>query len=160
MRLLARIGVVVLAGAVIAWVVTAFVLHAMFAAGGYTREALVELPPWAFGVIGGGGALMALALVWAGGRSPLPEWVRPAVVGGLIGVAGVVLPTLGVACTLGGPSSKGQAPYLHAGLVYGVPVGLVAGALVGLLQARRRSAEPSTADVMVDVKPRLRDDGR
>jgi hypothetical protein len=144
-RAFTRLCVAALAGAVIAWVVRAFVLYAMFAAGGYTREALVELPPWAFGVIGGGGAVAALALVCAVGRSPLPTWVRPAVVGGLTGVAAVVVPTLSVACSLGGASSKGQAPYLHVGLVYGVPIGLFVGVVVGLLRARRPSAETGTA---------------
>src|SRR5262245_40581317 len=85
-RALTRLCVAALAGAVIAWTVAGFVLYAMFAAGGYTREALVEPPPWAFGAIGGGGGVVALTLVWAVGRSPLPKWVRPAVIGGLTGV--------------------------------------------------------------------------
>jgi hypothetical protein len=141
--ILGRFCVAAIAGAVIAWVVAAFVLDAMFAAGGYTREALVELPPWAFGVIGGGGAVVALTLVWAVGRSPLPAWLRLAIVGGLIGVAAVVVATLAVAYSFGGPSSKGQAPYLHAGLVHGVPVGLVTGVLLGLVRGRRPSAHSS-----------------
>jgi hypothetical protein len=141
-RFVARVAVAALAGAVLAWMVTAFVLHALFAAGGYTDEALVELPPWAFGVIGGGGALLGLAGALLAGRCPLPGWVRPAVVGSLVGVVTVVVPTLFVACALGGPSSKGQAPYLHAGLVYGVPVGLALGAVAGLVVAKGRPAEP------------------
>lgn len=123
-------------GALIAWQATAFVIHAMFAAGGYTREALVELSPWAFGAIGGVGALTALALASGFGDSPLPAWGRPAVVGGLVGVAAVAVPTFIVANLLGRPSSKGQAPYLHVGLVYGVPIGLVAGVSVALSKGR------------------------
>jgi hypothetical protein len=81
-----------------------------------------------------------------GARYPLPCWVRAALLGALAGVAAVVLPTLFVACALGGPSDKGQAPYLHAGLVYGVPVGLVAGGVAGLVRSRRRGrAEPPAA---------------
>ncbi len=71
----------------------------------------------------------------------LSSWVRPAVVGGITGVALVVIPTLSVASSMGGPTSKGRAPYVHVGLVYVVPIGLVAGVLVGLLWARRPSAE-------------------
>ncbi len=145
MRLLARLSVAALAGAFIAWVVTVFVLHAMFAGGEYSDQALVELPPWAFILIGAGGALAAIALVYRGGRSPLPPWVGPAVLGGLIGVAVVVVATIVVAYSWGGPTSKGQVRYTHSGLVYGVPIGLAAGVLVGLLRARRPSAEPDTA---------------
>ncbi len=141
MQTLTRHFVAALAGAMLAWVMTAFVLHAMFAAGGYTREALVELPPWGFGTIGAAGALGALALIWTFGSSPLPTWVRPAILGGLVGIAAVVAVTLGAARSLGGQSAKGQAPYLHVGLVYGVPIGLVSGVLVGLQRRWRPSAE-------------------
>lgn len=136
MRRLSRVCIVAFIGAVIAWQATAFVLYALFAAGGYTREALVELPPWAIGAIGGVGALTAIALAWAFGDSPLPSWMRPVVGGGLAGVAVAVVPTLVVANWLGGPSSKGQAQYLHLGLIYGVPVGLLAGVIVGLTRGR------------------------
>ncbi|WP_165070591.1 hypothetical protein [Paludisphaera rhizosphaerae] len=152
---LTRLCVAAFVGSLIAWQTTDFVLHAMFAAGGYTREALVELPPWAFGVIGGVGSLTAVALAWAFGDSPLPAWVRAAVVGGLVGVAAMAVPTFIVANWLGGPSPMRQAPYLHVGLVYGVPVGLVAGALAGLLKVRRLNAKPDdTTDPVRNSGPR------
>src|SRR5262245_42272485 len=113
-----RLCVAALAGAVIALVVTALVLYTMFAAGGYPRDSLVELPLWAIGVICGAGALAALVLVCLFGRSPLPVWVRPMVVGGLAGVAAAVVATLSVANT-SGESSKGQSSYQRKGLVYG-----------------------------------------
>ena len=137
MRFVARVTMAAIAGAVIAWVMTAFVLHAQFAAGGYTREALIEPPPWIYAVIGGAGALVSMLAALNVGRVPLPGWVRPAVLGSLGGVASVVVPTLGVACSLGGPSSMGQAPYLVAGLAYGVPVGLVVGTMTGLVVAKK-----------------------
>jgi hypothetical protein len=137
MRFAAQVFLAALSGAVIAWVVAAIGLHAIFADGGYTQEALVEFPQWAFVAIGADGALVGLAAALLAGRSPLPEWVRPALLGSLAGVAAVVVPTLALACSLGGPSSKGEAPYLHAGLVYGVPVGLVVGAVAGLIVSGR-----------------------
>src|SRR5271157_4367158 len=98
-----RVALSVLAGAVIAWVMTAFVVHSMLVAGGYTRESIVELPPWSSVVIGGSGGLIGLAVALSVGGSPLPRWVRPTVMGGLAGVAAVVVSTLGAACSLGGP---------------------------------------------------------
>jgi hypothetical protein len=144
-RLVARVALSATAGAVIAWVTTAFVLHAQFAAGGYTREALVEPPPWVFAIIGGAGALVGITAALGAGRAPLPNWVRPAILGSLGGAAVVVVSTLVVACSLGGSSSKGQAPYLNAGLVYGVPVGLVVGAVAGLIVAKRHCGEQGAA---------------
>jgi hypothetical protein len=133
--------VAAVACAVVAWLVMAFVLAAMFAAGGYTREALVESSPWDICAIGGFGALVGAVVAWMAGKSPLPVWVKPVVLGSLGGVAVVVIATLFVACAVGGPSSIGQAPYLDAGLVYGVPLGLVAGAVNGLVFAKRHRAE-------------------
>lgn len=133
-----RFALAALSGGLIAWVLTALVLHATFAIGGYTREALVELPPWAFGTIGAAGALVALGAATFTGRTPLPVSVRPVVMGSLAGVAAIVVATLSIACVLGGGSSKGQAPYLHAGLEIGVPVGLIAGAVGGLVVSRHR----------------------
>ena len=52
MQYAGRLIVAGLCGAVIAWTIGAIVLHSIFASGGYTREALVELSPWAFGMIG------------------------------------------------------------------------------------------------------------
>jgi hypothetical protein len=137
-QFLARITVAIVSGAIIAWVVMELVLYAQFAAGGYTREARVELPGWAVGAIGGLGGLLGLTTALVTDRFSFPGWARLLALGGLIGVAFVVVPTLGIACTFGGPSSKGQAPYLIAGLVYGIPVGLVVGAVVGLLGARKQ----------------------
>jgi hypothetical protein len=124
-------------GAVIACVVAALALYAVFAAGGYTREALVELPPGSFAIVGGVGALVGLTVALFADRLSLPGWVRPVAMGSLAGVAVVAVSTLIVACVLGGSSSKLQALYLQAGLVYGVPAGLIAGAIVGWFAARR-----------------------
>ena len=141
MRFLGQLAVAALAGAIIAWVGTGFVVQFLFAAGGYTSEALVELSPRAFGVIGGAGALVSVSLVLLAGQSPLPSWVRPVALGSLAGVAAVMVPTVFVACALGGPGSKGQAPYLYVGQVFGLPIGLVGGAVAGLLVAKRRQAD-------------------
>lgn len=142
-RVIGRLAVAAVSGAVLAWAVTALVLDAMFAAGGYTPEAVVRLPAWGFTVIGGCGALLGLAVAALAGRFPLPACVRPVVLGSLIGVAAVVVPTLGIAWSLGGASSKGQAPYLDAGRLYGVPLGLAGGAVVGLIAFRRRGIRSS-----------------
>src|SRR5947209_291874 len=122
MRFLIRIVAAAVSGAVIAIVMSIFGLYAIFAAGGYAREALVELPFWGLGLIVGGGALagMCVALV---ARRPLPRWVQTLAVGTVTGIAVVVIGTLFVAHTFGGPSSIEQAPILLAGLVFGVPVG-------------------------------------
>jgi hypothetical protein len=133
---LRALALAALAGAVIAWVAIALVLHTRFAAGGYTREALVELPPWAFGVVGGAGAAVGVMA----GQYRLPQGVRGAALGGLVGVGVVAILTLAVATVLGGPSSKGQAPNLEVGLWYGVPGGLVVGGVGGLLVSRWRRA--------------------
>jgi hypothetical protein len=138
MRSIARIGIAAAAGAWIACVVAALVTYGMFAAGGYTTEAVVELPGWAFAAIGGGGALVGLVIAIWRGRSPLPAWVRPVALGGLAGVALVVTVTYAVARELGGPAPKGQARYLASGAVYGIPAGLIGGAVAGLLAWRRR----------------------
>src|SRR5262245_17554958 len=100
----------------------------MFAAGGYTREALGDPPPWLGGAFLGSGAVAGLGAALLAGRSPLSDWVRPAAIGALTGVAAVVFLTLGIVCSLGGRSSgsKGDA-VLAAGLVCGVPIGLISG---------------------------------
>jgi hypothetical protein len=135
MRPIAQYCLTALAGALIAWVMTAFVLHAIFVAGGYKSYAV--LPVWSLLVIGGVGAAVAMLLVRQNSGSPLPAWVRPAVIGGLIGVVAVVIPTVIIARERGGPTSKGQARYLHAGLIYGLPVGAIAGMCGGLLSRRK-----------------------
>lgn len=136
----ARVALAGLCGAVVAWTVAAFVLHAMFAAGGYTREALVEPPLWVFAATGLGGAVAAAGPATFVGRVALPWWVRPVAVGGLTGVAAVVLPVAAVAC----PAPKGH-PLQAVGLAYGVPIGFAAGATVALVRAIRRRAEPTGA---------------
>jgi hypothetical protein len=145
-KFIARVAVTAIAGAVIAWVVMAFILDAMFAAGGYTSDALVEPSPWTVCAVGGCGALVAWSVALLCGKSRLPSWVQPIVLGSLSGVATVVTATLFVAYALGGPTSKGQSPYLHAGLIYGVPVGLVVGAVRGLAVAKRRRAALGAAN--------------
>jgi hypothetical protein len=137
-KLFTRLGVAAVASAIIAWVIVAVFLYAMFAAGGYTSSALVLLPVWAFCLIGGGGALIAIGLVHWVGDSPMPIWVRPIVMGSLIGVAVVAVGTISGSS---GQSSKDQARYSERGLVYGVPAGLFAGALMGLLYAWKRNSE-------------------
>ena len=66
MRFLGQLAAAALAGAILAWVGTGFVVQFLFAAGGYTSEALVEPLPRAFGVIGGAGALVSVSLVFCG----------------------------------------------------------------------------------------------
>ena len=136
-RSVGRLALAVVSGAVIAWVVTAFVLDALFAAGGYTPEAIVELPRWAFGLVTAAGALSGAIAALLAGRVLLPRWVRAAALGSLIGGGGVVLATLVIAAVLGGPSSKLQAPYLVAGLAFGVPAGFLIGGVGGLLVSKR-----------------------
>lgn len=130
-----------LSGAVIAWVLTAIVLYAIFAIGGYTRESLVELSPCAFGLIGGGGALTAVAAVLQEGRAALPRSVWMTGVGSLVGVVMALVVTVAFADFRGGPTSKGWAPYLEAGLFYGVPIALVVGGLGGFLVSRAWSGQ-------------------
>ena len=136
----ARVALAGLCGAVIAWTAAALVLHTIFAAGGYTGEALVEPPPWSFGAVGLAGAGVGAGLAGLAGRVALPWWSRPAAVGGLIGVAAVVLPVAGIAC----PHPKGH-PLQTVALVYGVPIGLVTGAASAVLWAGRRRAAPGTS---------------
>ena len=130
MRFIARVAVAAVAGAVIAWVVMAFIL--------------AEPSAWVIWAVGGCGALVASSVALLAGKSPLPAWVQPVARGSLAGVATVVIATLVV---VGGPSSKGQTPYLLAGLVCGVPVGLMVGAVGGLAVAKRRCAEPPPSAV-------------
>ncbi|MBI1917935.1 MAG: hypothetical protein HYS12_24845 [Planctomycetes bacterium] len=140
MKFVARLAVAALSGAVIAAVLAALVGHALFAAGGYTEEALGDPPPWVGFAILGSGAVVAMLVVLFAGRSSLPEWVRPSVLGGLAGVAVVVFLTLLLANALGGPSPKspkGEGIRLF-GLVCGVPIGLISGIVVGLEVSRKR----------------------
>ena len=131
-----RMVMAAIAGAIIAWVILAVVLHAMIAAGGYTTEALVEPRHWVFWSVGGGGLIVGLALAWLGGRITLPVWVRPVALGTLAGVASVVVP---IEChaNLGG-GFKGYSSYMGAGLRYGVPTGALIGAVLGLVLWRKR----------------------
>jgi hypothetical protein len=138
---MARYVIAAVAGAIIAWVAMAFVLYAMFTAGGYTREALVEPPPWVFFSVGGGGALTGLVVAVLGRRTALPTWVRPVALGALAGVAVVVFAAEFVSSFADGP--KGPGKYRHAVLVYGVPIGLVVGAVAGFLRLRRKTATVS-----------------
>jgi hypothetical protein len=130
-----------ISGVVIATVATAVVLYAVFAMGGYTREALVELSPWGFGLIAASGACVGLVGAFLFGQVSLPPWVRGAALGSLAGVATVVLATLVIAAAQGGPFSKARAPYLVDGLLYGVPTGLIVGGVCGLIVAKRHRAE-------------------
>jgi hypothetical protein len=130
------------AGAAVAWMGAVFVLYAVFVAGGYTREALVEPPAWVLLAIPGGGSLAGLALAWQGRRSTLPSWTRPVALGALVGVAVVVFAAEVVSSFTDGP--KGPGIYRHAALVYGVPIAVVVGAAVGALRARRKSVASSS----------------
>ena len=144
MNSLARLLVATLAGAVIAWITTLLFVYALEHLGGYEFGA-VQLQLGAFGLIGAGGGLVGMGIALVGGRRALPDWVKPIVIGSLTGVAVVAVGTLMLDSGLGGPSSKGQAPYLHAGLIYGVPIGLAAGALGGWMHIRRMGRRISLA---------------
>lgn len=115
-------------GALIAWVSTAVIIYLVFAHGGYTTEALVELPSWAFPGIGATGALIGLVIAMFGGLHELPRWVQGTALGSLVGVGAVVGLTLTV----------GQTPYSDNGLLYGVPVGLLIGGVIGFVASKRR----------------------
>jgi hypothetical protein len=136
--LVARLLLGASSGLALAWAVTVLVTEALFAAGGRTPEAVVELTPAQAWLISGGGVLAGVALAAAVGRTRLPWWLRGAALGALWGVGVVVLLTLAVAHSAGGSTSMVQAPYLHAGLAYGVPVGAVVGAAWGVLAGLRR----------------------
>jgi hypothetical protein len=136
-----RIALAALCGSIIAMLVAGIVLCAIV---GYTPAAL-ELPPWGFGIISGSGALVGLMLALLAGKAPMPGWVGPTTKGGLVGALTVLLLTLGVSCAMGGPSLKSSASYRQVGLAYGVPAGLVVGAVVGLVAYRKRCHAGSSA---------------
>jgi hypothetical protein len=125
------------AGAIISTIGTSLILYALFAARGYTSEALVEMPLWSLPAIAGTGALLAVVAVLLFGDMMLSPRVRAVAFGCLAGVFCVVLPTIGIANARGGPYSKWQAPYLHQGLVYGVPCGLLIGGMAGWFVSKR-----------------------
>jgi hypothetical protein len=143
MKPFSRYAISVTAGAMLAWMLVALIQYANFVRGGYTSESLVQPPLWTLGLVGGCGGLMGLLIASLAHRLILPNWVRPAAFGSLAGVAVVVVVTLCVAHALGGPSSKSQAVYLHAGRTYGLPIGLIAGAVAGFVLSRKSQVEPA-----------------
>jgi len=136
-----RVIVAGLCGAIIAMTIAAIVLHSIFADGGYTREALVDLSPCTFGAIGICGGSAGVMMQTFAGNLSLPWWMRPMVTGGLAGVAMVVLPIAAIE----GPSHKGHL-LKNIALVYGVPIGFVVGAAVALFRAVRCHAESGTPE--------------
>jgi hypothetical protein len=135
-KIAARFVLAAIAGALIAWVSVALGIYA-FSAWEHKQGVIIEWPLWAFWLLGGSGASVGLLATVLAGKMQLPGWVRPAVFGSLTGVATVVGLTLWIASWKGGSFSHGRTPYLEFGLVYGVPVGLVGGGLVGILLHRR-----------------------
>jgi hypothetical protein len=130
-RFMARASLAALSGAVIAFMGTGLMLYA-------ADYGLDELPPSMLGMILGGGAVLGVAAALVVGRYTLPEWVRPAALGSLAGVAAVVVVSYVLDIGSGGLWSKAHA-YRSIGLVFGVPVGLIAGAAAGLAMAQRHA---------------------
>jgi hypothetical protein len=126
----------VLLAAVCGWwiaaVVTAVVLDVPYAAGGYTSDSLVELPPGVIWYITGTGALAAAILAGLTGHRTLAPRCRPVALGALAGVGVVVAVTLITALTL---ATSGRRDWAGAvmtwGLFAGVPVAVVCGGAIG-----------------------------
>jgi hypothetical protein len=121
-----------LCGCWIALFVTAVLPHAPYAAGGYTEEALVELPPGAIWLVVGGGALAGLAIAAVAGHRALPAPVKPVALGALVGVAVTVALTLVTSLALSDRPARSLADaIMEWGLAIGVPCGLRAGGASG-----------------------------
>lgn len=139
-RPVTRLILAAVCGSVIALIATGLFLDISFAVGGYTQEALVELPLPTVVLLIALGAVAAVVAVALAGRFQLPDWLRGGALGSLACVAVVVMVSQTVAPILGGSSGKLQAPYEHVGLVYGVPVGIVIGGVAGVFVSRRGRA--------------------
>jgi hypothetical protein len=145
-RFAKRVLVAAGCGWVLAWVVTVLICHAQFAAGGYTREALVELAPYAVWLIGSAGALGGIGVALFAGNRGVPPVVGSMACGVLVGVGVAVTMTLIVASSLGWPWNKGpQGQILDYGLAFGVPCGVIAGGVGGSVAwSRKRKRDAAT----------------
>ena len=132
-KIIGRLALAALCGAIFALVPSGVLLYALFAAGGYTRESLIELPSSVLWMIGGIGACIAIPVFIFAGHTVMPKWLRTSALGSVIGMAVVLLVTL--ILTDGGSRSKSR--YLEIGLLYGVPIAIVSGGVFGALWSKR-----------------------
>jgi hypothetical protein len=134
-RFTVRLLLAALCGCLIAWIVTLIVLSLHFMGGGYTREALIELPVLTMWLIGAGGAAACAGLAAIWGKLTLPPWNHYVAVGAVLGVAVAVFSTLAVAITITVardlPGKGLHSPTMEFGLYVGAPMGLVTGAIAG-----------------------------
>lgn len=129
-RQFGRLLVAAVSGAITTLCATKVVSYALFAAGGYTLDALIELEThelvW-IGIIGAVGGLAASTLAEF---LPVTSRIRGAAIGALMGAASVTVPTLFLASSMGGITTIRQAPYLVTGLKL-VPIGIAVGSFLG-----------------------------
>jgi hypothetical protein len=113
---------------------TAVVLYALDAAGGFTRDVLVELPPGGAWVVIGVGAVAGAAMGALSGRVRVHPALGYVARGAL---AGIALVALAAVAWTSGASPKLAAGPRAAFLVFGVPPGAVVGGVLGWVAWRR-----------------------